>query len=463
MALLSTALHAQNTVTVNGVGVNVIRMQPVNDRLNVGMMLDLSDMKVRSNKSLRITPVLTDGNEMIQLPAVVIDGRRRQIVHERHRDADFVSPDIYVRRHNRRDQVVEYGYDVAYRPWMDNSELVLREEWCGCHDRTLSEDLVSVASLERPTPQVKRLPHMVYVTPRAEMQQQQKQTALYFPVNKSAIDPSYMDNKQQIDDLRDIFADTKRIDAVRLMGYASPEGPYDFNKSLAAKRAAAVEEYLKANNLGSGVKITADSAPANWDAVKQMLTQSCINNYRYIVNIIDDDSIKPADKNAAIRRAYPVEYDFMLRTWYPRLRTTDITVDYQARRPSVDEAKRILRSNPSQLSLADIYMVALTYEKGSKEWNDIIILAVNTYPQSPEARVNAANVAMANGNYPQAAAYLQGVPADMPEAMNSRGILAMSQGDYDQAMDLFRKAQQAGVSEAAYNISLLRELMQLDK
>ena len=51
----------------------------------------------------------------------------------------------------------------------------------------------------------------------------------------------------------------------------------------------------------------------------------------------------------------------------------------------------------------------------------------------------------------------------MPEAMNSRGILAMSQGNYDEAMSLFRQAQQAGVSEATYNISLLRELMQLGK
>jgi tetratricopeptide (TPR) repeat protein len=68
---------------------------------------------------------------------------------------------------------------------------------------------------------------------------------------------------------------------------------------------------------------------------------------------------------------------------------------------------------------------------------------------------------MANGNYAQAAAYLQGLPADMPEAMNSRGILAMSEGDYSKAMALFQQAEKAGVSEAAYNISLLKQLMSL--
>ncbi len=235
------------------------------------------------------------------------------------------------------------------------------------------------------------------------------------------------------------------------------------DEELAAKRAEAVKQYLNSNNLGSGVNVTTDSSPANWDAVKELLSETCINDYRKIIAIIDDPSIKPADKNAEIRRRHPVEYNFMLSTWYPRLRVTDVTVDAPSRRPNVDEAKRMLRDDPSQLSLADIYMIALTYEKGSKEWNDIIILAVDTYPQSPEARVNAANVSMANGNYAKAAAYLQGVPSTMPEAMNSRGILAMSQGNYDEAMSLFRQAQQAGVSEATYNISLLRELMQLGK
>jgi tetratricopeptide (TPR) repeat protein len=74
--------------------------------------------------------------------------------------------------------------------------------------------------------------------------------------------------------------------------------------------------------------------------------------------------------------------------------------------------------------------------------------------------VNAANVAMANGDYDLAAEYLQGVPANMPQAINSRGILAMSQGNYSEAMTLFQQAEQDGVSEASYNISLLKELIQ---
>jgi hypothetical protein len=43
--------------------------------------------------------------------------------------------------------------------------------------------------------------------------------------------------------------------------------------------------------------------------------------------------------------------------------------------------------------------------------------------------------------------------------MNSRGILAMEEGRYQDAMQLFQAAEQAGVGEATQNIALLKQLM----
>ena len=214
--------------------------------------------------------------------------------------------------------------------------------------------------------------------------------------------------------------------------------------------------------MGGSASITTESAPIDWAGLKDMLNESKISNYLKIIAIIDDSSIKPADKNNAIRNQYPVEYKFMFRTWYPKLRKTEISISHQPQKMDLQSAKQQIKIDPSKLSLGDIYMVALSYEKGSKEWDEIILLAVQTYPNVAEARVNAANVAMANGNYAQAAAYLQGLPENMPEAMNSRGILAMSEGNYQKALSLFEAAQKAGVSEASYNISLVKQLMSLE-
>lgn len=469
-ALSISASQAQNAVTTNGVRISDIEMERSGNHLNVGMTLDMSDLHVRSNRSLQITPIVTNGNEIYQLPAVVIDGRRRSIVHKRE-EMEFVDPtNTYIRRYNRTEQATEYDVQVPYEAWMDNSELILREEWTSCHDAALSEELIAIAEISQPqsqpstttpTSSISTLPRMAYAIPTTSDATQSEQSSIdiLFAVNQSNINAAFMDNKEQIDELRKALANSSDIKEIHLTGYASPEGPYEFNKALAARRAESVKKYLANNNLGATTDVVVHSYPANWDEVKRLLNDTYIENWQGITAIIDDTSISAADKNSAIRKKYPVEYEFMLRSWYPKLRMTDITINHKKRDLSVNEAKRILQNNPSQLSLEDIYMIALTYEKGSKEWDEIILLAVENYPQSPEARVNAANVAMANGDYAKAAQYLQGLPTNMPEAINSRGILAMSQGNYAEALNLFEQAQRAGVSEAAYNITLVRELM----
>ena len=460
---------AQSVITTNGVTVSNIVIEPHAERINVDMLLDMSNLHVRSNYSLQITPILTNGNEMFQLPAVVIDGRRRSIVHKRQQSDMYESINTYVRRHNNRDQVVEYDADIPMEPWMMNAELVLREEWCSCHDIPLSDELVAVASVTPPAavtePAVQQQsdnspsPRMAYVMPAASnTPATQEDINIFFAVNKSDINSSFMDNSAEMQDVTAALSQND-VNKIHLMGYASPEGPYEFNKALAARRAEAVKRYLESNNMAQNIEITTDSSPANWDEVKRLLGETYIENWRDIVAIIDDPAIAAADKNNAIRAKYPVEYDFMLTTWYPKLRVTEISVEGAPKRKSVAEAKSLMQSEPSQLSLEDIYMVAMTYDKGSKDWNEIILFAVERFPLSPEARVNAANVAMANGDYELASVYLQGVPSDMPQAINSRGILAMSQGNYSEAMTLFKQAERDGVSEASYNISLLNELI----
>lgn len=463
-------MRAQIVITDNGLSISDIKTEQNAGRMDVCMTVDMSQMKIKSNHSLRVTPYLTDGQELVQMPAIIIDGRRRSIVHQRHNDNQFPTSDIYIRRHNRKEQSVSYEYDMPYESWMQNAEFTLREEWCACHDTPYSEDIITISNLSTPAQQTQTTSKSVKdITPQLKMayaipKQSDSQIAtstfnIYFPVNKSQINMDFMGNNQTSDQIRKAMS-ASDIESVKLTGYASPEGPYNFNSNLAQKRAEQTNKYLSDNNL-SKVNSSISSGPIDWAKLREMLLNSYISNYLKIVAIIDDPSIKPEDKNHAIRQQYPVEYNFMLRTWYPKLRTTTITVDHKVKSKSVDEAKAILKTNPAELSLADIYMIALTYEKGSKEWNDIVILAVENFPNSSEARVNAANVAMANGNYAQAAEYLSSVPQDMPEAMNSRGIMAMANGNYTEAMTLFEKAQKAGVSEATYNLSLLKELMSL--
>ena len=465
MLFLTSYIEARNATTSYGLNIGDITMQHIGNRMEVDFTIFIEGVKIRSSHSLRITPYITNGNEIMQLSAVIIDGRRRHIVHERHRQDMVESPNTYIRRYNHKAQIVDYQTDVPFEAWMSNSELILQEEWLSCHDVAYAEDATPVASLNEEakklldTKAASKQAQKAYITPSSEPAKEIEALNIFFPVNKSNISDTYMDNSTQISELGKVLKSNNDIKSILLTGYASPEGPYPFNTALATKRAEAVKKHLAQSNLSPSISIESKAAPIDWEELKKWLTDSYIENSRDIVAIIDDSTIKPADKNNAIKQKYPVAYDFMLNNWYPKLRKTTIAIDGTAKKMSLEQAKAQLKSDPSKLPLEDIYMIALTYQKGSKEWNDIIILAVENYPNSVEARINAANVAMSKGDYQQAAQYLNGIPANIPQAMNSRGILAMAQGKYQEAMQLFQGAEKAGVSEAAYNISLLKELM----
>ena len=95
------------------------------------------------------------------------------------------------------------------------------------------------------------------------------------------------------------------------------------------------------NNIGASIPVTVDSATTDWAALKDWLNTSRIENYLKIIAIIDDNSIAEADKNATIRKQFPVAYNFMLRTWYPKLRTTDISIEHTPAKIDVAEAKKL--------------------------------------------------------------------------------------------------------------------------
>ena len=462
---IAATSSAQQATTPSGVELQEIEMLRSGDRLIVEMTMDISQLHVRPNRSLRLMPIVTNGNEIVQLPAVIIDGRRRHIVHERQKSDMYESINTYIRRHNRKEQIEQYEVNLPFESWMTNSELVLQEEWCGCHDIPLSGDMMAIAALQKPTPArpdlTQQKPQATYIMPEPKPTQaiELQEFDIFFPLNKSQISDTFMDNSAQIKNLHAALAEGN-IKAIHLMGYASPDGPYNFNHSLAAKRADAVHKHLASANLPSDINIVTGSDATNWNELKKMLSDNKITNWQQIISVIDDSSIPAAEKNNAIRTRFPDQYALMLKNWYPQLRVTDIKVEHKPQQQlTVADAKRIVKENPQQLSLDDIYLIAIRYGKGSKEWDELILLAVESYPQSVEARINAANVAMANGDYSQAATYLQGLSDNIPEAANSKGILAMAEGRYDQAMTLFQKAQSGGVSEAAYNISLLKQLM----
>ena len=143
----------------------------------------------------------------------------------------------------------------------------------------------------------------------------------------------------------------------------------------------------------------------------------------------------------------------MLSTYYPALRHSDYVVSYTVKPFSVEEAKEVLKTKPQQLSLEEMFMVAQTYEPGSKEFNDVMETAVRLYPQDQTANLNAACARMEAGDLQGAAEYLERA-GNSPEAIHAKGVLAMIKGDTAQAKSLLTQAAQAGAKGATENLKL---------
>ena len=74
------------------------------------------------------------------------------------------------------------------------------------------------------------------------------------------------------------------------------------------------------------------------------------------------------------------------------------------------------------------------------------------FPQDPTANINAAAIELEQGNLNGAVRFLQKSSQDEGATLNNYGVLKLLQGDLDAAESYFKKAQEAGIEEAATNL-----------
>ena len=106
--------------------------------IHVDFVLDVTDMHVKRQESVRLYPVVVakEGDKSLDLPSVVLDGRVRDKVHRREKALNgFTKTDgakTVLRRKNGESQQVEYSVVIPYEPWLGAARLVLREQTTGC-------------------------------------------------------------------------------------------------------------------------------------------------------------------------------------------------------------------------------------------------------------------------------------------------------------------------------------------
>lgn len=127
----------------------------------------------------------------------------------------------------------------------------------------------------------------------------------------------------------------------------------------------------------------------------------------------------------------------------------------------VGQGRIIIRENPKYLSLSEMYQVAISYPKGSKDFVDVFDIAVRMYPNDEVANLNAAAVALSQKDLNAALKYMEKADHTTAEFLNNTGVYNFLNGDIQRAVAAFEQAARLGNEAALSNFRQLHQIMNM--
>jgi len=447
------------------------------DSVYVDLEIGLNNAKVRRRAFVLLTPVIKQGSVSIELPAAMINGRNRQKAYRRlvAMEREPVGPGMVIDAAKKRaPRTYLYSAAVPYEPWMKEGTLSIRQEQCECGGPLVK---ICVEKLAGPVQDLNPPPAPSYrdvqlnftasfKVPNPEpvkMRSESGKAYLAFDAGRSELRGDLKNNAAELSKIGDMIGTAKSDPAITITkiiidGYASPEDSYATNMALSARRAAALKGYIRiAYNLPESL-FNVRGMGEDWKGFEGLVAASAAPYREQALAIIRSSDLPDAREKElkALQGGGP--WKDMFEEFFPKLRRTDYELQYTVAPFSVEEGKKILETNPSLLSLNEMYLIAQSYPAGSAQFQRVFDIAARTYPGSDIANFNAAANALAGGDSAAAAKYLEKVKSRDAAFENNLGVLAALRGDYDKAAGHFAQAAKGGNAEAAKNMAEIEKL-----
>lgn len=485
-AAAAILLAAPATLTARiegGFKADNIEINHVGKTLQVTADILLDSLSLGRDNQMFITPVAFRGDQELDetpMQTVVVNGRNMQYAWERGSLPKSLTAGLditqVVRRHNGTSQKIEYIGRIPWEDWMYTEPVTVRfcADECGCGvptDKGCADPIVVPPLIEVfDAPIVRQETHAMEVP----VQIHEGKARVQFEVDSITLHdrPYICRNGQRIDNVKQLKVIRDSIDyalkdpnveiaEIRIVGYASPESPFEHNSYLATGRSRALAEYIaKEYNLPAD-RTSYDAVPENWAEFREMVKDSIPmtdQQRRDLLALIDAPVYGPADYDAKERtlktdkRFAQLYRDVILPIWFPKLRATKFYIKTKLKPLSADRLAEVALVSPEKMTVNQHIQAAEVYQPGTPEYDRIIDITVDTYPDSEEANTNAAVRHIIHGEYAEAERYLLKA-GDSAEAENARGIVSVWRGDLLKARDHFRKA--SSLAEARSNAARL--------
>lgn len=281
---------------------------------------------------------------------------------------------------------------------------------------------------------------------------QQKQEAnIKFLVNQANIRKSELQSnsvKDFVEMLKKINADKERLNIqnVEIQAYASPEGGFDFNNKLSAKRQDVTEGYvneqLKATKVETG--IDAHYTAQDWEGFKQLVAVSNIQDKDVIIRVLEMYK-DPEEREKQIRNM-SAGFQELAQGILPELRRSRMIINYETIGRSDEEILKQYNADASALNIEEL-LYAATLVETNDEKTAIYKKAASLYKNDARAVNNLASMAMIDGDTDAAKQYLSkaiSIDPKQAQAYANRGLLNLVDGDIDAAETDIAKASTLG-------------------
>lgn len=278
-----------------------------------------------------------------------------------------------------------------------------------------------------------------------------------------ALGNALADELAHIHDLMDEVGQSNGIviSKIDVLGYASPEGSVRNNLMLSANRARSMATYIADKYHLPATLFASQSGGEDWQGLDSLVRlDPAVPSRQDVLQLLatEQNAQQRKTRLAALDGGRP--YSYMLANIYPQLRRVRVYLYYIVKNFLLEEAREVFREHPHNLSLNEMYQLALSYPEGSQDFVDIFETAVRLFPHDPTANLNAAVAALQQNNTERAESYLKKVEhttlADTPQYHNALGGLQLLRGNMDAARVHFTQARD--LPEAKANLRAVNEL-----
>ena len=423
------------------------------DSIRFGVNVVLDQVALGSRTLLTLTPKLVseDGTQTYAFSAVSVGGRNRQIMWKRRNIAG--AQPVYHK--NGTAQTVSLALAAPNVAWVKKARLVVDEQvqgCAGCEQGEMRYKLLNRLVKEEYRPKFTT----VFVTPKPEPVKTRSDRFIArfnFRVNRSELLPELGNNRVEfarVDSVaKAILLNTDvKVKNVSIDGYASPEGTDAANLKLSQNRALSFADYLRRTyNLSRGV-LNGVGHGSDWEGLRNsVMADANVPNKQGVLDVLAAAGNNEVRKTNLRKLDAGQPYAYLLANHYPPLRRTEYQFTYTVRDFNLEEAIQRIYSNPSLLSLNEMYLVANHYAAGSAERRNALETAQRVYPNAPESRFNALAYRMAQGEQVNEEQFLVNYTTS-PEKWNNLGVYYGLRKDYARAKECFSRAGNLPAAQA---------------